>query len=102
VWTIENRYPLRFISVQLAALANQAMAYFLLGQIEKAFDVIRKAIQTNEEDSVGYRVLGCLHLASGETEAARSAWTQALQMHGTKEEIAQTKGWLTELLPAEQ
>jgi Tfp pilus assembly protein PilF len=83
--------------IRLVALSNLATTYLLSGKPEAAFETIQEAIQSAPQDNIGYRISGCLHLAHGEVELARSDWEEALSLAEDKQEAALIEGWLATL-----
>ena len=90
-------YPTRMVNVITAIQANLATAFYLGGNIEKAFIAARAAIDNDPGDFIGYRVLGCLHYTQGDFEFTRQMWKKALRSNKTKAEAQVIKNWLGEL-----
>lgn len=99
--TPTERFPKRLIRSQLAIHANLAAAYYLAGQSDQALASAHQAITVAPDDNIGYRVLGCLHLALGDIPRARAAWQQALEKRKSKAEAELIRGWLDALPPSE-
>ena len=83
-----ERFPHRLTPIRLVALSNLATAYWLSGKPEAAFETIQEAISSAPQDNIGYRVSGCLRLAHGEVELARSEWEKAFNLAEDKQEAA--------------
>ncbi len=93
----ENRgddYPKRNVLIRTAIFANLACAYYLLDEKEQAIALAQMAIESDPEESTGYRMLGCLHFLQGDYEQARQTWKKALESRLSHQEEAITRGWL--------
>ena len=97
--TDTERFPHRLTPIRLVALSNLATAYFLSGKPDVAFETIQEAISSAPQDNIGHRVSGCLRLAHGEVELARSDWEKALSLAENKQEAALLEDWLAILPP---
>ncbi len=97
--TDTERFPHRLTPIRLVALSNLGTAYFLSGKPDVAFETIQEAILSAPRDNIGYRVSGCLRLAHGEVELARSEWEKAFNLAEDKQEAALIEGWLAILPP---
>jgi Tfp pilus assembly protein PilF len=95
--TPDELFPKRFTSTLLAVRANLATAYYLNNQLDQALAMAQTTIDTDPQDNIGCRLLGCLYLASGEVEAARKAWEKALQLRRSKAETKLIQSWLADL-----
>jgi Tfp pilus assembly protein PilF len=95
-------FPQRPAQVALVARSNLATTYLLSGQSDAAFETIQEAIASAPQDNIGYRVSGCLRLAQGEVEPARSDWNKALSLAEDKHEAALIEGWLAALPPIQK
>ncbi|NLG99974.1 MAG: tetratricopeptide repeat protein [Chloroflexi bacterium] len=93
----ENRgddYPTRFVSIRTSVLANLACAHYLLEDKEQALNFAQRAIESDPEESTGYRMLGCLYFLQGDYEQARQAWERALESRLSQDEDAIIRNWL--------
>jgi tetratricopeptide (TPR) repeat protein len=90
-------YPSRFAKVLLVVRANLATVLQKTGNVVAASAIADKAIGADPEDSIGYRVLGCLRLDQGDIEGARRAWEMAQQRRKTESERELVQDWLGEL-----
>jgi len=88
-------YPTRTVLIKTTVLANLACAYYLLGEKEKAIKTAQQAIESDPEESTGYRMLGCLHFVQGDHEQARQTWEKALESRLSQQEDAITRSWLS-------
>ena len=92
-----DRFPQRSVSIRLALQANLAVASFLDGQTSWALQLVEEAISDDPQDSIGYRILGCLYLAQEDPVSARAAWTQALDKTAHRAELEVIRDWLNQL-----
>jgi len=87
-------YPIRSVLIRTTVLANLACACYLLGDRKQALTLTQQAIESDPEESIGYRMLGCLHFLQGDYEQARQAWDRALESRLSQEEDAIIRDWL--------
>jgi tetratricopeptide (TPR) repeat protein len=87
-------YPTRNLMVYCAIYANLATAYWMLQDYDMAWQTVKKVLVVDSEDPIGYRLMGCLHLALGETKQARDLWEKALKLKPSKAEAEIIKGWI--------
>jgi Tfp pilus assembly protein PilF len=80
--------------VYCAIYANLATAYWMLQDFDMAWQTVKKVLAVDSEDPIGYRLMGCLHLAQGETKQARDLWEKALKLKPSKDETTVIKEWL--------
>ena len=92
-----DNFPSRWVNIKTSILVNLATCYYYLGDLEKAFDSTQKAIETDNNESTGYRINGCLYFLIGQPEKAREVWNISLQkdISSTEKEVVQQ--WLNEV-----
>lgn len=90
-------YPTRYIRIDTAIFSNMATTYWRLGEVDLAFTFAERAIESDLEESAGYRILGCLHFLQENFFESRKAWEKAIQVNHSKEEETIIYNWLAEL-----
>jgi len=71
---VADKHPTRFVSVNMAIQANLAIAYFLIGDKNHAFEHAQLAIDADPDDFVGHCLMGCLCYEIGNWNAALQNW----------------------------
>lgn len=92
--TQADLFPARFAKTLLAIRANMATVLGISGNYEQALDQAERAIESDPKDNIGYRVLGCIHLAHENDSGARQAWEQALACRKSRAEAELLESWL--------
>ncbi len=89
-----DNFPTRFVKISTSSLANLATCYYYLGDVEKALKTAQKAINTNPDESTGYRISGCLYNLLGNTIQAIENWETALQKEISDKEAEVVSQWI--------
>jgi len=90
-------FPTRFVLERVSIHANLATTYFLLGDAPLAFQHADAAVEIDPTESIGYRILGCLHFLTSEPTAASQSWARALESITSPAEKEIVNDWLVEL-----
>ena len=75
-------------------LANLTTCYYYLGDSDKALENAQRAVESDSNESTGYRIKGCLYFSLGRVYEAREAWETAMQKRISTAEKEAVQQWL--------